>query len=281
MKPVKGRIIEVPLGQLVESFYIRVALDQDRVIQFGVLYEAGENPPPIEVFELGKKNGAVLYGIVDGRHRKAGAEIAELKTLKVRVVEEKDRPSLIARAFRANYGGSKPPTEADILHTLDLFLDDGLSERQIYERMPLPKSVTRKYLKSAYSTRNSRKLAAASLAVSDERLSVPEAAKKFRVSAAKLSDLLRGRQKSGLKFGLEHMKGQLTQRYRSHSAKTGKLLQRVFENFKDDELQERIVQGVLAHLFKLVHQEDKNLRDWANRFAAAAEQKKRELEKAA
>ncbi len=159
MKPIM-----VAIKDLRTDLFVRTALNHDRVTQFGLVIEAGEQElPPIEV----TRNLAV----VDGRHRIAAYDMMSKTEIPAVYVEVQGEVGLIARAFQANLGGSLPPTMEDIKHTVLLLLDRGESGKRIGELLNLPGPIARKYVSDVKSRQMDIKLqrAAAAMVVPFDR----------------------------------------------------------------------------------------------------------------
>src|SRR6266850_7024695 len=95
--------VEVLLEQLKVDFFVRKKLNDDRVMQLALLYEAGTELPPIEI-NWDKQ-------VIDGRHRKAALEMLGRKTALCHDIGQKALGESIVLALRANVGGALPPTK--------------------------------------------------------------------------------------------------------------------------------------------------------------------------
>lgn len=112
------RTITVQLSELKTNLFVRKELDHEWAYQLAELIEAGvEMRDNIRVTED--------MEVVDGRHRMEGYDLAGKKEIRVDVVRVTDELELIAEAYKANTGGSKPPTKEDTEHVVGLLLKRG------------------------------------------------------------------------------------------------------------------------------------------------------------
>ena len=274
--PAAKHKITVQLCDVHTDFYVRKSLDQERVLQLILLYEANTDVLPITIapWHLSAIEGRHQYVLVDGRHRFTALQHLGRKETTAYVIEGDD-VDLIAAGFTANYGGSKPPTEGDIIHTIELLMGKGLRERQIMDRLPMPRPVTRKYVQVAGKNILQRAVKAAASDVLDKGMTVTAAAEAHDVETAQVREFMgaKTKKRSGR---LDSFKGPLTQRYRSFAMKNSSTLRRLLQGYEDGEVSEKTVLSVLAHLFNMARQHKHTIEDYANRFEAIRKERKGE-----
>lgn len=134
---------------------------------------------PIEVTD----RDGVMNVVVEGRHRKEAYELNNVAEIKVKVLEFDDEAEMIAYAYKANTGGSLPPTPQDTEHTIMLLLEHGETMKRIGELLGLPAGMARKYISSVKSKTSRQKLMKAAAAVTDGGLTVAKAAEQYEVDA--------------------------------------------------------------------------------------------------
>lgn len=280
MTKKQRQVVTLPISDIHFEFYVRTSLDQDRVLQFMLLYDGKQEMPPLIVAEADKPavDGRAQYTLVDGGHRLQAQLNLDYKTVEAVISSEHDSADLIEEAFKANWGGSKPPTDADIQHTLLLLIELGQSERAIMDRMPMPRSVTRKYMRAAYSTITRRKLQAAALLVVDKNKTIAAAAEAAGVDSDALRQHLAGKSKRQVRKGLDSFKGQLTQRFQSLANKNSYMLRKLLMAYEDSDINEKAALAVFAHLFKLLHQQERMVREYATRLEQTRARRKAEAD---
>jgi hypothetical protein len=267
----------IPLANIVNKFDVRVALDQDRVIQFAGMYEAGLELPPIRVVKLDEDT----YAFVDGRHRAAGRGYLGLTDVEAIVSNgslRDDPVELYAQALEANWGGAKPPTREDITHTLVRMLEAGAQRSVIYERLSfLPKGAARAYLADAHSKISRRRIGKALDAISDG-LTVEEAAKTNKLKPRQLKDILKGKKGKWGKNRSDEV--QLANDIKAYisaqlfSANTGisKKLLDMFRKVDSGEVSAAAAAGVIKAWKEHLRKTSLRVDDWTARLNAITEE---------
>jgi hypothetical protein len=190
----KDKVVLLPLATIFNKFDVRLELDQDRVIQFAAIYESqGDDAlPPIEVVAIDEDT----YAFIDGRTRAAARAYIDLTTVPaiVRNGNLRDDPAaLYARALEANWGGAKPPTRADIEHTILRMLEAGVSRTEVKEILVfLPQGSLRAYLANALSTLSKRRIGRALDAI-NEGATIEQAARQNQLKGETLKDIVAGK----------------------------------------------------------------------------------------
>jgi hypothetical protein len=259
---VRGKIVELPLSEVKVTFYVRRALDDDRVILFGEIYEQGGQLPPIKVTRD-------THQLIDGRHRVAACELINRATIECELVPEADKVHLIAEAFRANSDGALPPSREDIAHTIRLLIEEKVSVTKIVETLPFPASLVRRYVTNVKSDLKKRQFKKALGAVADGDVSVTEAAVQYNVEEKKLRESIRGAKKRG-KAGVAETNGTLTSMFRSHSQKISKVTKRVVEAVADHEMTPEQGREVMEHIAQLIERMTKSFNQWGRRLDVTA-----------
>jgi ParB-like chromosome segregation protein Spo0J len=259
------RVIGTKLSNLAElstNLFVRKSLDQDRVLFLAELIESGvKMTEPIEVTATNE--------VVDGRHRKEAYELNSVKEVEVRVLEFSSRAELIAYAYRANAGGSKPPTSADTEHTIMLLLSMKESIKKIGEALGLPPNLARKYVADVKSRMDRAQLQRAAAAVTDGGLTVTKAAEQYEVDPERLKEILSGKRRKS-KNGIQDLHRGLTTLYKSVSSRNAATLRGLIEKYQDGDVTEKQVREILDHLKDLQRQSTRSVSDWEARFNAMA-----------
>ena len=259
----------VKVADLKTNMFIRQALDQNRALYLGELIAAGvPMKDPIEVTDRGGMNN-----IVDGRHRKEGYELADVAEIDVRVLEFDDDAEMIAYAYRANVGGSLPPSPADTEHTVSLLIAQGKSHKYIAESLGnLPISLVRQYVNQVKSKITRQKLQQAVTAVTENGLTVPKAAEQFGVDPDKLKEVMGGKRKKQ-KEGIADLQRAITRTYKSLTSTNAALLRKVFEKLEDADMTAKQAEAIFEHLERLQASSQRAIAEWKQRFKANSAKK--------
>ncbi|MFZ2523137.1 MAG: hypothetical protein WAW92_02005 [Minisyncoccia bacterium] len=245
--------------------FVREALDHDHALYLANLIDAG-------VVMKDRIWSTPDLLIIDGRHRREAFELAGHKSGPVDFYKVDDEADLIAAAYRANTGGSKPPTIADTEHTIGLLLEKSVSMRLIGDMLGLPASIARKYATEVKSRQNRAKLVKAAAAVTEGNTTVAKAAEQYEVDPVKLKEMLTGtkeRSRHGSN-GIKEMQRTLTKLFHSLGMKNASLCRKMIEKFEDGDMSSSEVLEVFAHLEKLQSGSGRVITDWKARFAAKA-----------
>lgn len=256
----------VLLEQIHQEFYVRDHLDTDRVEQLSKLYKAGADIPPIL---LANEDGKLV--LVYGRHRMKAREAAGFKEIQAIVRAFKNRAEMIVEAFKENVGGSLPPTENDIRRTLNLLLDQNLSRKAVMETVAsqtgYPLEVLRRYMDDVQTLRAKQKMSKAITAISEDGLTVPQAAEKFGIETGKIRAALTGK-KVG-RESLSDISSGLSHRYRCHGHKNSALFQQIMRQIEEGRFGMTDLKRVFKHLRHLLRREATYVNDWEKRLTAA------------
>jgi hypothetical protein len=188
-----SKSVTLPIKNIINRFDVRLELDQDRVLQFVGMYQAGVDVPDIEVVQLDEED----FAFIDGRHRAAALQYLGRTTVNATVVNGnlKDNPvQLYGRALRANWGGALPPTRAGITHTMVRMIEAGASFKDIKEELGfLPAGSLKAYHTDASSILSKRRIGRALDDVRDNALTVEAAALKNHIPLKVLQNAISGK----------------------------------------------------------------------------------------
>ncbi len=249
----------MPIAGLKVNTFVRKSLDVDRVMEFAELIEAGEHFDPIQVTSNGD--------VVDGRHRVEAYLLAKQHEIPFEIVKVKDEIDLIGKAYRANTGGSLPPTVADREHTIGLLLERGETMQNIATLLGLPTSLGRKYAMGVKSQMKRAKLMRAAAAVTDGTLTVAKSAELNGVDLDDLREFMRGKPKRKV-GGVAEMKRNLSKLFKSVSMRHSALLRNLEQMFDDGEVVLKQVDEIFSHLDRLQRQSNRMVSDRKSRFDA-------------
>lgn len=266
----------ITLSELKTQWFVRKQLNQDHVLMLAELYEASFADAKDEV-AASKALPAILvteadegvYELVDGRHRKEAMELAGLKQARAEVVTGLSPTELIALAAKANVGGSLPPSREDIQFTVEQMLSRlGMKVTEVKRALDwLPISVLNKYLRNAQRSIADKRLKLALQAVASGQ-ALKEAAKAYDVAEEVLSEAIAGK-KSKSKAGLGQINSALTNQFRSHGTVTGRIMNKVLEDYRNGEISKVAAEDAIAHAENLVNKLLLRAADWRNRLRAA------------
>lgn len=256
------------LSEIKENLFVRRALNTDHVCYLAELMESGVKMNDlIEVTETGE--------LVDGRHRKSAYELVGISEVEVRVLSFDNEAEMTAYAYKANTGGSLPPTQEDTEHTIALMLEKGQPKKQVAGLLNLPASLAKKYIGQIELRLKRAKLNQAKIAVLDEGITIPKAAAQFGVDENDLREALGGNKRKSKKAqDVANIHRDLTSQFRSNGQKSARLMMKLFDQLDDGDLTPKQVEKILDHLEKLVHQSASSLAGWRARFEAKTSPKK-------
>lgn len=250
----------VKLADLKANLFVRRELNQEHALYLAELIETGvEMNDPIEITED--------LMVVDGRHRKEAFELNNVAEVKVRVLEFENEAEMIAYAYKANTGGSLPPSQSDTEHTVVVLLERGESKKRIGELLGLPAGLARKYVNQIESKANRAKVQRAVAAVVEGGLSAVKAAEQYGADLEKVKEALSPKKK-GKANGIAEARRNLTRLFRSVSQKHSHLIRSLLDKYEDGDVTEKQVREVIDHLESLQKQSARSVADWRKRFDA-------------
>lgn len=245
--------------------YVRTKLNETKVLEYAELMEAKVNFPPIEVNQDNI--------IIDGRHRYEAAKLCSHDKIACTVTRTKDEADLISRAYRANAGGSLPPSREDTEHTIMSLLERGTKADDIAPMLNVPPSIAKKYIATVKSKIKRGKLVRAAAEVAAGKITVDDAASKYGLKPKDLGEFIEGNP-TRKASDLEGLKRGLTISFTSSSHKSAGTLKRALDRFEDGDLSEKQVRAVFKHLSSLQERSSKAMEGWLKRFEAMIASKK-------
>ncbi len=250
----------VALKDLQLNLFVRQALNQDHALFLAELVENGVTLPPIKITRE--------RVVIDGRHRVEAHELNNRTEIMCEVVDVENETDLIAEAYKANIGGSLPPTPQDTEHTIMLLLDRGEAMKRIGELLGLPAGMARKYINSVKSKTSRQKLMKAAAAITDGGLTVAKAAEQYEVEPEKLKEILSGHKRKH-KQGVSEIQRGLTKTHKSLSQKNAALIRSLLDKYEDGDVTERQVREIFSHIEQLQKRANRSVSDWKKRFDSA------------
>ena len=255
----------VKLGDLQKNLFVRHQLNTDRAIALAELLESGvQFKDLIEVTDFNE----VANTIIDGRHRAEAYDLNGVTEVKVRVLEFDSEVEMIGYAFRANAGGSLPPTQQDTEHTIMLLHERKQNPKQIGDLIGFPASLVRKYVEMVQSKVARQKMMDAVASITEGGLTVAKAVEKHGVDAEKLRAVLTGQRKKLKKGGVAEVQRNLTKAFRSQSQKNAALMRRLQDWREDGEITQQNVRKIFAQIENHQRQVAKTTAEWRARFEA-------------
>ncbi|MCX6713113.1 MAG: hypothetical protein NTY66_02820 [Candidatus Vogelbacteria bacterium] len=248
----------VLIAGLSKDFFVRVGLDDNRVLYLAELYEAGVDIDPILITADGR--------VVDGRHRIAAHEFLDRDTIEAVTTLVTDEAELIGMAYKANCGGALPPSTADTEHTVRRLLDLGKSPKHIAGQLGLPASVARKYISQIEAKQKRARTMRAVGAVTDGGLSIAKAAEAHGADPEDVRAVISGRKKKMPKNGLDGIKLRLTATYRSLGVGNAAVFRGLIEMFGDGDVSEKQALELFKQAERLMKQSSSRLTEWRKRF---------------
>ncbi len=262
------RTITVKLHDLKLNLFVRKELDTERALFLSELIEAGVKMA--DNIKVTKD-----FVVVDGRHRYEGYDLNKVTEIEVDVVDIDNEVDLISEAYRANIGGSKPPTAEDTDHTVELLLERKQSISAIGKLLALPNSMARKYVSEVKSRLNRARMMAAVEAVVHGGLTAAQSAEKFEVELDKLKEQLSGTRKrhKANKHGVEELQRKLTFNYKSLASSNASYMRKILDKFDDGDMLAEQVGEVICHIESLQKKQTRAIADWRRRFEAKCAEK--------
>lgn len=255
-----GKIIEVKLADLKDSFYVRVRLDDDRLQLLWSLRDAGVELPPILITKD--------YRIVRGRHRVyVERELMKKETIKAIVTEETDFIKLVAMAVEENSGGSLPLTKEDLFHTMVPLVQKGISLKKVVSAFPfLPHQLIRTCYRHAEWRENNKKYQQARSLVIYDNLTVNKAAEVVGIDQQKLQKFLDKKADNNGGGRLVASKKELGQRFSHFNRCNGQKVRDLFKLYDDGEIGKRDADSIFNYLGNLIINQNRMYADWQKRW---------------
>ena len=135
--------VMVKIADLQTNMYVRKTLSEDHFLYLAELLTNGVALPPIKISKQ--------MGVVDGRHRIEAYLLADRTEIEAIILDIDNEADLVAEAYKANVGGSLPPSQGDTEHTIMKLLDLGESKKRVAELLNLPSGMARRYITDVQS----------------------------------------------------------------------------------------------------------------------------------
>ena len=231
MKP-----LEVELRKIKMFFDVRVrAMDPRYADNLAVLQNNGVVLPPVKIYKL-PENGS--YGLLDGRHRLEAAKLRGKKTIRAIVVPY--QPVDIVRritSFKENMGGALPPTKEDYEMMARRAIRAGWKDDELIKEIPGILG----YLRSARHMMSQQKSRDAIRAVRTSRLTIVEAASRYKVHKTTIVRALSETTKLG-RPSIEQVLGKVYKAFTYQlSVQKSKVMKALSEGVMDEEDGRRII----------------------------------------
>lgn len=287
MKIVKRGAV-ISLGDIRKNLFVRKELDQERVLEMADIIESNQkaikqggkpeiNIPQIIVtpaYNIGADGmleyikDSNLFDNVDGRHRVEAYTLNSIEAIEATVVVFDTRAELIAYAYKANTGGSKPPTREDTEHVIRQLVEEKMGIHGIAEVLGLPFSIVRKYVDNVKSKVQRQKIVAAINDIADGKMTAAEAAKKQGIDEDKVREALSGRKRKTRKSEIGDLERELSNKYRSFTPTINAIFKQLHRKIEDADLSLNQALKIAAHVKKLQARALRHTDDWEARLRA-------------
>lgn len=253
----KERVESISLGDLQINAFVRAGIDENHVLFLGQLIEGGTELPPILITANNE--------VIDGRHRIQAHDVLGREIIQAKIVEVNSPEEIIAMAFRANMGGSLPPSPQDIEHTISLLVESKKTAQAISELLSLPQEMVSSYVAEVKARLARKKLQDAVRDVIDNDLAPKAAAKKHGVELDKLKAELSGnKQKS--KQSSNTLQKKLTFTFKSCGGTVGKAMKTLQLLANEGDISKQEIQEIFDHIEDFLHRFVSNIADKKKRL---------------
>lgn len=253
----------VNFAEICITVYVRTQLTEERMRFFADLYtsSASSTIPPIVVTSDNK--------LVDGRHRMAALKFLGEDGCVCDIVDCKDNFDLTIAAMKANVGGSKELTVADIRQSIMRLLEEGNSQRKIIAQLPFPKECSRKWTKESFTMRKQQKTTLAVREVLAKQSTVAEAAHRYHLQVRVIQNAVTRSEKKEAEGELSNVgavKGHLTSRYYHLSRSMGNYIKKLMERYSAGDFTESQIRDIMAHVLHQARVHLGGMTDWNDRL---------------
>jgi hypothetical protein len=183
---------------------------------------------------------------------------------------------LFALALEANYGGAKPPTRDDIVHTVTRMLEMGATQTAIKDRLNfLPIGSLKAYIATSRSTIMKRKISKAMDAIGEGE-TIDSAATKFKIPIDSLKDVVKGKKgkwgkgrASEIEDGIA-LKSYISRELKSANTGISKKMEHMLERVDSGEISYKVAYDVLRAWSEHLRKSAIRVTDWKARLNAIA-----------
>lgn len=245
------------------TFFVRASLNQGRVQFFHDRRKAGEDLEKVIVDRDTKE-------LIDGRHRIAAAEKFGDTDIGVEFRQYASQEERVAAALAANAGGSLPPNNEDIYHTIGYLFGLRVSRKRVTEMVAASLGVTEAFVKNSVSWVLTKlrmiSITKAADAVVRGEETVVTAAEKFGIRAEEVQAELGGTRKKSKRndVGL-----QLTNLLKGASRSVGGQLNVVQNAVAEGEMKLDEARAIVDQVQKQLKNMIKHNANWLKRFTQA------------
>lgn len=254
----------VNFADICITVYVRKQLDEEHMRFFADLYTSSASSmiPPIKVSTDNK--------LVDGRHRMAALKYLGETGCVCEIIQCKDSFDLTIEAMKANVGGSKLLTMAEIRQTIMRLLEEGYSQKKTIAALPYPKEMSRKYVRNSFTMLKHQRETMAAAEVRAKRMTVPEAAHRYHLQQRVVQHAVVKQEKKDSQGGdlsnIGSVKGCITARYQALSKKMGRYFRQLDERYKAGDFSEAQMRDIFAHVLHQARVHLGAMEDWNSRL---------------
>jgi hypothetical protein len=227
--------------------------------------------PPVSLVELSEDR----YAYIDGRTRGAARAYLNLPDVPAIVSQNpEDASALFVQALAANWGGAKPPTRGDIIHTITRMREAGASQKQVRESLTfVPPGSLRAYMASSSHVIMNRKIAKSLDAIAAGH-TIEEAAKMYAVPVPNLQDVVSGKKgkwghgRSDEADYVLGLKNYISRDLRSSNSGISKKMTDLLMKVDNGEVSVKAAEGVLRAWAEHLRKSNIRAVDWQSRLTA-------------
>ncbi len=255
----------ISVSEIKQEMFVREELDDDRIWYWAEKYANGEDVDAVEI--------AHDYSLTDGRHRVAGALLADKTEILCYVYPVKNKGEQLQRAFVANINtsGPKPPTKGDAIFAIKQMIGEGVKKSTIVELMEkqFPSRTVKEIYDEARHGIYRDKLRDAKRAVIDEGMTVANASTMYAIDEEKLKEELGGiRKKKSKANSAGEFNKLLSIQYRSNGQKVRVIFTKVEAAFKNGDMAKDEALKVFDYAAQSLRQRLRYVEDKRNRLVA-------------
>jgi hypothetical protein len=259
---IKSTVTTVKISEITQELFVRERLDDDRVWYWAERFE--KEPESVNPIEVTQENS-----LTDGRHRIAGALLADKTEIRAIVFPVKNRLEQIKRAFESNISADspKPPTKGDAILTIKQLIHERCKKSDILDIMvkmfPL-KTATSLYDEARHGIYRDT-VRDAKRAVLDDGLGILAAAAQYGIDPDKLREEMGGKKRK-TKVGPGDFNRDLNSQYRSHGQKVRSVFTKLEKLFDEGEISKDSVLQVYDYAINSAKQKLRDLTDKKTRM---------------